>query len=347
MSSNFIEAYIDTFQIHKVGNKTADEQYHLSKRKINIDSNLKTLLTHYFLSPFKSDEYFQFHHDVSFSLNEVYNYVSKIFDNPRSLNEQSINLAKHLYNQSIHPNIKGGEFYVVYFKNCNLNNEIIDSIGLFKSENKDTFIEVEQVTDGFDIESRKGINIHKLDKGCLIFNSKKESGFIVSIVDNTNKGNEAHYWKDAFLNVIPSQNEFHHTNQFLSITKKFITNQFPTDFETTKADQIDLLNRSVEYFKTHETFDKNEFEKEVFHHKNIISSFNDFNNTYRQENGIDIADDFEISKQAVKKQERAFKSVLKLDKNFHIYIHGDKNFIEKGVEKDGRKYYKIYYEQET
>jgi len=48
--------------------------------------------------------------------------------------------------------------------------------------------------DGFEIESEKGININKLDKGCLIFNTERESGYVVAIVDNTNKGTEAQYW---------------------------------------------------------------------------------------------------------------------------------------------------------
>jgi hypothetical protein len=50
---------------------------------------------------------------------------------------------------------------------------------------------------------------------------------------------------------------------------------------------------------------------------------------------------------AVKKQERIFKSVLKLDKNFHIYIHGDRELIEQGMDADGRKFYKIYFEEES
>jgi hypothetical protein len=50
---------------------------------------------------------------------------------------------------------------------------------------------------------------------------------------------------------------------------------------------------------------------------------------------------------AVKKQQRIYKSVLKLDKNFHIYIHGNTDLIEKGVDMDGRKYYKIYYQEES
>jgi len=38
---------------------------------------------------------------------------------------------------------------------------------------------------------------------------------------------------------------------------------------------------------------------------------------------------------------------LKLDGNFHVYIHGNKDMIERGVDDDGRKYYKLYYEEES
>ena len=136
------------------------------------------------------------------------------------------------------------------------------------------------------------------------------------------------------------------TNEFLGIAKKYVTQQLADDFDVTKADQIDLLNRSVEYFKTNEKFEKEEFEKTVFQKEQLIKSFKSFDNSYRDNNEVEISDSFEISSQAVKKQARAFKSVLKLDKNFHIYIHGNKELIEKGVEKDGRKFYKIYYEDE-
>lgn len=347
MNFTFIEAEIINFYVHKVGNKISDEQYFIAKRGIHLDETLKTLLSHYFLSPFKSDELYSFCHSIDISLNEVFSCVNKIFENPEELYEQSINLTKHLYDQSVHPKIKSGEFYIVYFNNCILNGEIISAIGLFKSENKDTFIEIEQVKDGFDMESRQGININKLDKGCLIFNKEKENGYVLSIIDNTNKGIDAQYWKDDFLSIRVLNNEYHQTNQFLGITKNFVTKQFSEEFEVSKADKIDLLNRSVDYFKTHENFDKLEFENEVFQDSGIIESFRSFDTNYRQENEIELTDNFEISPQAVKKQARVFKSVLKLDKNFHIYIHGDKELIEQGVEKDGRKFYKIYYTEES
>lgn len=142
-------------------------------------------------------------------MNEVFTCVSKIFDDPEILLEQSVNLAKHLYEQSVHPKIKSGEFYVVYFKNCMIDGNTVDAIGLFKSENKEIFLQIHTANDGFEIESQQGININKLDKGCLIFNTDKENGYVVAVVDNTNKGVDAHYWIDDFLHVRQRQDEYY------------------------------------------------------------------------------------------------------------------------------------------
>ena len=107
-----------------------------------------------------------------------------------------------------------------------------------------------------------------------------------------------------------------------------------------------MLNRSVEYFKEKESFDKESFEEEVLQSESLIESFENYNTTYKQENDIELTDSFDISTEAVKKQARVFNKVLKLDKNFHIYIHGNKELIEQGVDEDGRKFYKIFYEEE-
>ncbi len=104
----------------------------------------------------------------------------------------------------------------------------------------------------------------------------------------------------------------------------------------------------MEYFNTHNTSEKEDFENEVFHHPELIKSFRNFDEQYKENNEIDIEDNFEISPQAVKKQARAFKSVLKLDKNFHIYIHGNKELIEKGYDKEKNlNYYKVFFKEEN
>ena len=337
---------IKNIAVHSVGNKLNEENIRLTKTPLQIDNNIAEILLHYFLSPFKSQEYYHLYHETDLSLNEVYSYVSAIFTNPETLLEQSQNLAKHLYEQSVHPKIKGGEFYTVYFKDCIINGETIDAVGLFKSENKDTFLKVYPAGDGFEIESEKGININKLDKGCLIFNTEKENGYVVAVVDNTNKGVEAQYWMDDFLHIRQRKDEYYNTQNILSLAKHFIKDELPQQFEISKADQVDLLNKSVKFFKEKDSFNFSEFANEVIEQPEVMEKFNQYKSEYAKEHDVEFADNFTISESAVKKQSRIFKSVIKLDKNFHIYIHGDRNLIEQGEDGKG-KFYKVYYREEN
>lgn len=336
---------INKFIVHSIGNKNNGDGVRFSDILTDFDKieeHIKQLLN----NSFKFEELYQFFFLPNLELNPVYQFVSSIFKSKESFIEQSQNAGRYLYDKSTHPQIKSGELGIIYFNDCKINNEIVDCIGIFKSENKDTILKINNKENGFELTGEKGINTNKLDKGCLIFNTRKENGFLISVVDNTNRSSEAQYWKDDFLGIKTIKNDFHQTNQFLGIAKQFVTKQLDENFEVSKADKIDFLNRSVDYFKNSETFNKQEFEKQVFGDENLIESFQKFNQTYRQENEVELADNFQISSQAVKKQSRIFKSVLKLDRNFDIYIHGNKNLIEKGMEKDGRKYYKIYYQEE-
>ncbi|MFN3916620.1 MAG: nucleoid-associated protein [Flavobacteriales bacterium] len=337
---------IGDISAHRVGNKINEEGIFLTKAPLELNDELHQLLSTYFLTPFKSGEYFTLYHDADLKLNEVYTFVTELFENPDSFHEQSINLARHLYESSNHPKIKGGEFYVVLFRDSPVLGEMVDAVGLFKSENKDTFLKVNTTGEGISLSPDIGININKLDKGCLIYNTGQENGYIVSVVDNTNKGAEAQYWMDDFLHLQQRKDEYYNTQNALSLAKEYITKELPAHFEVTKADQADLLNKSVRFFKNRDTFDLQEFTREVISSPEVIDNFNSYKNTFQQERDIQIEESFSISDTALKKQARVFKSVLKLDKNFHIYIHGNRELIEQGVDEKGRKFYKIYYQEE-
>lgn len=341
MNTNFIDTQIDVISIHWIGNKVGDEGLIISLKNITIQNELNDLMTHYFVSGFKQQEFYQLFHDTDLKYNEVFGFISNIFNNPNIVHEQSISLAKHLYEQSTHPKIKGGEFYVVYFKDCIIDGETVDAVGLFKSENKDTFLKVYPSGDGFEIESQQGVNINKLDKGALIFNTDKENGYVVAVVDNTNKRAEAHYWIDDFLHVRQRKDEYYNTNQVLSMCKNFAAKELDDD----KPAKAEFLNKSVRFFKEKDTFDMEEFSSEVITQPEVIDIFNQYKDSYAKERNIELSDCFSISDTAVKKQARALKSVIKLDKNFHIYIHGDRQLIEQGEDNKG-KFYKVYYKEE-
>ena len=271
-----------------------------------------------------------------------------IFREPAEFYELSLKIAAHLFEVSVHPKIKPGEIYVTVFSNILIDDRSVNAIGLFKAETKTLFADLIPSLDDLDLQLKEGVELSRLDKGCLILDQEEQQGYELMIFDANGKGEEALYWKDKFLSVMIRQNEFLHTHGFLSMTKNYVTQHMPDEFEVSKTEQIDILNRSMDYFKTHGNFNKSEFEDEVLHHEDLINSFRKYDENYRKANELDQLSEFEISPQAVKKQARVFKSVIKLDKNFHIYIHGDRQLIEKGYD-DGlqKHYYKIYFEQET
>jgi hypothetical protein len=289
-------------------------------------------------------------HPNSLEYNEVYNYARKLLANQDQSNfyEQSVNIARHLFESSLHPKIKPGELYIALFNRVLDDETSLEAVGLFKAETKSLFADLVPGEDDLDLQLKEGVELAKMDKGCLILNRGAEEGFELLIYDANGKGEEAQYWKDKFLGVLIRQNEFVRTQEFLTLTKNFVTQQMPDDFEVSKTEQIDILNRSMDYFKTHGNFDREEFETEVLHHEELIHSFRKFDEQHRRDNDLDAVSEFEISPQAVKKQARVFKSVIKLDKNFHIYVHGNRELIEKGYDEVLQKhYYKIYFDQEA
>ncbi len=344
---DFAETELENLITHHVGNKFRDEKCTLSSEESNIDNSTKEYLLKYFFTSVKPEELYAFVHSVKLDMNEVYTILRGVFSGKKKFINSSQDIAKLLYEQSLHPKIQEGELNIAYFKNAILDGEPLDAIGIFKSESNIPYLKMNSQRSKFSINHDFGFEIKNIDKGCIIFNTNEDAGFKMVILDNASRAAEAQYWKDQFLQVRPISNEFHQTSQLLSIAKTFVTEQIAKEYEVNKTDQIEYLNRSIQFFKENDQFDEKEFVQDVFQDKDLIKSFKRYKGEYQQENEIELSDSFEISAQAVKKQSRVFKSVLKLDKNFHIYIHGDKELIEKGVDRDGRKYYKIYYEEEN
>jgi hypothetical protein len=56
---------------------------------------------------------------------------------------------------------------------------------------------------------------------------------------------------------------------------------------------------------------------------------------------------FEVSEPAFKQYKKFMKSVIKLDKNFTLYIHGRKDMVDRGFDDDrGLNFYKLYFDNE-
>jgi hypothetical protein len=345
MRANFINTHIVELVVHIVGNKIADDGVVLSKSCFVLSSELSDLLSNYFLGSFTSDEYYHLYHDTNLNLNEVFSYVSEIFNNPNAFYLQSTNLAKHLYNESVYPNIKEGEFYVALFKGVTFENKEVDAVGIFKTEKKSIFLKTFVDRGSVNIEQEKGIDIKKLDKGCLIFNEESHNGYVVAVVDNTNKNNQAKYWIDDFLHVRKMKDTYTNTENMMSLTKSFVTKELSQSAIISKPEQINLLNKSLQYFQKKELFNIHDFENEVIAHPEIVERFRDFKGEFESLKDISIDEEFQLSHSAIKKQQRSYKKAINLDKKIQIIINGNSNQIEKGKDANG-KFYKIYYNEE-
>ena len=157
------ESRIGALAVHIVGNKAKDEPLMVSPSLSDqlSDAPLMQTLLAYFMGGFKSEEYFNLYHDTDLTCNEVWNFTCRIFDDPESFYDHSVSLARHLYETGMHPQIKSGEFYVVYFTDCRFGGETVDAVGLFKSETRDTFLDVEEQASGLHIAAHQGINVSR------------------------------------------------------------------------------------------------------------------------------------------------------------------------------------------
>ena len=346
---DFSETAIIELAIHRVGNRLHNEGYFLSKKRTDVrDSDAHVRLLKFFTAEFGSPEFYQFTHPTDTVNNDVYKVASQVFDKKEDFLDASSDLAKLLYSQSNHPKIMGGELYIVNFNKLVYNGESINAIGIFKSESKTPFMKIVHKSDIYEYEFDEGIDLKTVDKACLVLNAESEDGYRVCIYDKQGKGEDALYWKEDFLGLKPCSDSYHKTRQFLNMCSSYIKDQLPQEFEVNKTDQIDLLNKSVSFFKANENFDYQAFTREVIEEPHIKNSFTKYKQEFEKTNDLELGTDFEISASAVKRDAKVFKSILKLDKNFHVYVHGSKDMIERGFDEDKKmNFYKLYYNVEN
>ena len=166
------------------------------------------------------------------------------------------------------------------------------------------------------------------------------------IKDHSNS-QEANYWKHDFLNVLERNDDYHATKNYIELTKSFIKDRLVPIYDIDRTEEAGILHRSKEFFKKVERFEEDEYKDRVFFENDkVIDAFSEYREDYVKERGMELEETFFVHPKAVAKQSKYFRSVLKLDKNFHIYIHGNHDLIEKGKDEKGT-YYKVYYEEES
>lgn len=332
--------------VHKIGNKHRGEELKLSSQCTPLHPEFADTLLRFFLSSFSIEDQYHFSEEKKDSnLPEI---IQRLLQESSSFINDTQDIARYLYDICNHAKIKSGELYVAVIENIQYKKEEMNAIGIFKSEHKETYLRLEETEEGIKLNKEEGINPQKMDKGCIIFDTKADDGYRMLLIDKVKKNDTAKFWKETFLNTSLVCDDYGLTSQYLELTRNFINDVCHTQNEVEPAQQLEIISDTMDYFSNAESFDKKEFKDKVLKDvpdKKVL--FDEYQKEWQKDNRLNLKEKFEIQNNAVEKAKQRFKHVLKLDKNFHIYVHGSQKLMERGYDKKkGKYYYKLYFDKE-
>lgn len=324
--------------VQRVGNKSNDDGVAFSDSLCQMDGVEEHLLN-LINASFKFDDWKQFYFIDDLELNPTYRFVSKIFDDEGCLVKQANNLARHLYEQSIHPNIKIGEFYVVLLENCVIDGVATNAIGLFKSEVMETVLTIKMEQNHLVLSPQMGMSLKKLEKGCIVFNVEKEQGYKVAVVDNSNTKTDARYWAENFLHVKDCNDDYHQTVRLMDMCAGFV-HQLK---EQSEVDSAIAAKRAVELLKSEDVLQVDELAEKICDTKEQKQAFETYKLAYEEEHG-DFANEVNVVVKAANKKPVTKMNVLKLGKEFEVRIINPNAEIVAGEDDiRGKNYYTLFY----
>ncbi|MGS2761740.1 nucleoid-associated protein [Sinomicrobium sp. M5D2P9] len=343
---NLYPSQIESLSVHRVGNKSRNEGIFLSREPYLLNDEITGILKEYFLKPFreKEENYFRFANEVDVEFHPLFEIISNIFLEPATVHENSKKIATHLFDQSNHPHIKSGEVYVAYFSDMVLDNQKVDAIGVFKSELKHDFLQFREEESNLDIVIQQGVNINKLDKGCIIFNTNREEGYKILSVDSNRY--DTKYWLENFLGVDALTDENFITKKYLKFCQDFAKDVvLPAE---DKKQEVMFMNRAVNHFAKNDDFEETNFLNEVMDNPELIPEFKHYKVEKGPKYHIEDVSSFPIANKAVTEARKKIKNVINLDTNIQIKMdfvnpESAEKFVEKGWDEEKQMYYYLVY----
>ncbi len=343
---NLYNTQIESLSLHRVGNKSRGESIFLSGRPHPLDDEHSGLLKEYFFKPFreKEENFYRFTHETDLGFNEVFQLASEIFNTPAKMHPLSKKLATHLYNQSGHPHIKSGELYIVLLNDVMLDATKTQALGIFKSELKQDFLQFREAGDNLEMLSLQGVNLNKLDKGCLIFNVDAGEGFKVLSIDSNRY--DTKYWLEQFLHLTPLTDENFYTRNYLKFCQNFARDVvLPAE---DKQQEVLFMNRAVNHFASNDAFEESSFLNDVIENPALIPEFKNYKIEKGPKYSIEDVSNFNIANKAVSDSRKKMSNVIHLDTNIHIKLdfvsqEAAEKFVEKGWDEERQMYYYLVY----
>ena len=328
--------------VQKVGNKSNGDGITFASKADEITSASEFIST-LIKNTFKFDVVSRLDAIDELNTNNVYRFVQKIFSDKAYFVSQSNNLARHLYDQSNHPNIINGEFYVVYIEDCCVNGQTTDALLLLKTEIKDSFLTVTYENGEYSIKPLFGLSTKHVDKGCLIFNIEKDKGYLLSIVENSTTRQDGRYWTQNFLYAKEIISDFQQTESVANFCASLI--QKMTEVNPNRALDLAMASRSIaqRLQKSGTEINTTDLISSLIFDENTSSIISSFRQDYEGKVGK-IPERFISNQNAVKRKTITKSNVLRVGSGFEVKILDPSAHIEQGYDDEiGRNFLKLYF----
>jgi hypothetical protein len=348
MTINFNTANITALALAKVGNPQRGETLKTSKELCQFNDQDKDMLTLAFTKPFKNLNRSNFYHSSNIELNEMFSFATTIFDQKERFLSYSRKIARHLFDQTKHPNIKAGDLCIALIDGIKVDGKPLSAISIVKSESLFPFLEISDKDGDLHLTTHNGIYPEKIDKGCLILDSDREGGTILYTFDKS--GADTNFWVRDFLGARAKKDNDFKTRQYAEMCVSFAEDGLPGDVPTEQRYRV--ANDALAYMNEREQFDARHFQEEVLKDPTLVANFQTYKNQFTDEDGEALDDNFTISKHQLKKAGSKIKGELRLDTGVIIrftpeFNEREPDILQRGYDdKMKMKYVKIYYNEE-
>ena len=342
-------AYIGFITLQKVGHKIREEANIFAQETMPLDEKKEEDLVPFLLAPFRKN--LQPHHFTHYTekleFNVLYNSAISVFDDEVDFVDFSNDTLSHLYEKSLHPQIKSGEVFMVLFENMQFEEIPCRGLAIYKLENKKKFIRFDE-SKGIDYNIWKGYKLEGIDKACLILDVHREDGFRVFSIDDQHQ--ESEYWKKNFLEIDMIKDNAYHTKKVLELIEDF-SNDIVLD-KNDKKSQAEFIANSIQVMQNNDFISPDIIEEEIIKPFELIDEFKDFKKNYAEERKVDFVENFEVSFPTLAKESKKLKSEIKLDTNINIKIDlhdpdAAEEHLERGYDEEKKMYYyKVYFNSE-
>ena len=330
----------------RVGNPLHEEPLETSREVCRIQDADRELFSSLLLKPFRSLASYCFDHHSSLDKNETFCCAQAIFSGRGSFLEKGCDIAKRLYAKSKHPNIKSGDLCIARVNHIMVEGEDTEALCILKAETVEPFLSISSEQGDLRISTEHGINPEKVDKGCLILNTREDNGYRVLTFDRA--GAHSRFWLREFLGVRLITDDSLLTNQVAGLAVSFLQEEgVGQPGESDAADKTVAAKRAMNFFDNHDHFSMQEFEEEVLRRDpGLVARFKEHKARFEEAHGQPIADDFAITTSELNKVKRRLGGVMKFDTGVEVRLLPEfqENALERGFdEQRGMGFVKIFF----